>query len=96
VATANQLEGDGTILLIAQDVMNTGDTVEITLTETTHRPVSAKIMATLEGVPVSLDLTFGSIEYGPNHPVRSITISEWQGFKVSIVTENSNYKPNPM
>jgi hypothetical protein len=92
VATASQLKGDGTILLIAQDVMNTGDTVEITLTEATHKPVSAKISATVDGAPMSLEVTFGSIEYGPNHPERSITTSEWQGFKLSIVTENSNYE----
>ena len=96
VATANQLKGDGTILLIAQDVMNTGDTVEITLTEATHKPVSAKISSTVDGAPVSLNVTFGSIEYGPNHPARSVTTSEWLGFKVSIVTENSNYKSNPI
>ena len=92
VATANVLKGDGTILLISQDVMNSGDTVEITLNEATHKPLSAKIKAAIEGTPVSLDMTFGSIEYGPNHPKRSITTSEWQGFKLSIITENSNYQ----
>jgi hypothetical protein len=96
VANAKQLKGDGTILLIAQDVMNTGDTVEITLTEMTHKPLSAKVSAAVDGQPVSLDVTFGSIEYGPNHPQRSITTSEWQGFKVSIITENSNYESNPI
>ena len=96
VATAKVLKGDGTILLISQNVMNSGDSVEITLREATHKPVSAKITAALEGTPVALEVTFGSIDYGPNHPARSITTSEWQGFKLSIITENSIYKSNPI
>ena len=96
VATSKVLMGDGTILLLSQGVVTSGDTVEITLTEGTHRPVSAKVKTAIEGTPVALDMTFGTIDYGPNHPERSITTSEWQGFKLSIITENSNYKSNPI
>ena len=71
--------------------MTSGDSVEIILSESTHNAISAKIKTAIEGSPVALDVTFGSIEYGPNHPERSITTSEWQGFKLSIITENSNY-----
>jgi len=92
VATSNVLKGDGTILLLSQGVVTPGDTVEITLTEGTRKPVSAKIKTAIEGTPVALDVTFGSIEYGPNHPARSITTSQWQGFQLSIITENSNYE----
>jgi hypothetical protein len=41
---------------------------------------------------VALDVTFDSIEFGPNYPKCSTTTSEWQGFKLSIITENSNYE----
>jgi len=92
VATSNVLKGDGTVLLLSRDVMTTGDTVEITLNEATQKAVSATIKTSVEGSPVALEVTFGSIEYGPNHPLRSITTSQWQGFKLSIVTENSNYE----
>jgi len=93
VATSKVLKGDdGTLLLLSQGVVTSGDTVEITLAEATHKPVSAKIKTAIEGTPAALDVTFGSIEYGPNHPERSITTSEWQGFELSIITENSNYE----
>lgn len=91
VATSKVLKGEGTLLLLSQNVMTSGDTVEITLDETTHKPISAKVATLVEGSPVALDVTFGSIEYGPNHPLKSITTSEWQGFRLSIATENSNY-----
>ena len=96
IATSKVLKGDGALLLLSQGVVTSGDTVEITLTEGTHRPLSAKVKTAIEGTPVALDMTFGTIDYGPNHPERSITTSEWQGFKLSIITENSNYKSNPI
>jgi hypothetical protein len=91
VATSKVLKGDGTLLLLSRDVVTPGDSVEITLSESTHKPISATVKTAIEGSPVALEVTFGSIEYGPNHPERSITTSEWQGFKLSIITENSNY-----
>jgi hypothetical protein len=92
VATSKVLTGEGNILLLSQGVVTSGDSVEIALNESTHKPISARIRTAIEGTPVALDLTFGSIEFGPNHPERSITTSEWQGFKLSIITENSNYE----
>ena len=92
VATSKVLKGDGDLLLLSHDVMTTGDSVEITLDAATRKATSAKIRTTVEGTPVALDVTFGTLEYGPNHPLKSITTSEWQGFKLSIVTENSNYE----
>ena len=48
-------------------------------------------IAQVEGLRKCLDVTFGSIEYGPNYVSKSITISAWQGMKLTILTENSNY-----
>jgi len=92
IATSKVLKGDGTLLLLSRDVVTTGDSVEIVLSETTQQAISATIKTAIDGSPVALDVTFGSIEYGPNHTLRSITTSEWQGFKLSIITENSNYE----
>jgi hypothetical protein len=92
VATANVLEGDGTLLLLARDVMTVGDSVEIVLDRATGRPRTATIKTTVEGSPVALDITFGSIEYGPNYPLKSMTTSQWRGLDLTIMTENSNYK----
>jgi len=92
IATSKVLKGDGTLVLLSRDVMTAGDSVEIILNETTQRAISASIKTAIDGSPVALDVTFGTIEYGPNGTLRSITTSEWQGFKVSIVTENSNYE----
>jgi hypothetical protein len=92
VATSKVLKGDGTLLLLSRDVVTSGDSVEIILNETTQKAISATIKTAIDGSPVALDVTFGSIEYGPNHPLRSITTSQWQGFKLSIITENSNYE----
>ena len=92
IATAKVLEGGGEVLLLSQNVMTTGDSVEITLSESTHKPISATIKTAIDGSPVSLDVEFGSIEYGPNYPSKSVTISSWQGMKLTILTENSNYE----
>jgi len=91
VATSKILEGGGTLLLLSHDVMTTGDSVEITLSESTHQPISASIKTAIDGSPVALDIEFGTIEYGPNYTSRSITTSAWQGFELAIITENSNY-----
>jgi hypothetical protein len=92
VATSKILTGEGKILLLSQDVVTSGDSVEITLNQSTKRPISARIRTAIEGSPVSLDVSFDSIEYGPNYPSKSITTSAWQGMKLTIVTENSNYQ----
>ena len=91
VATSKILEGGGTLHLLSHDVMTTGDSVEITLSESTHQPISASIKTAIDGSPVALDIEFGAIEYGPNYTSRSITTSAWQGFELAIITENSNY-----
>jgi hypothetical protein len=92
VATATVLEGDGTLLLLARDVVTSGDSVEIILDEATKRPRTATIKTTVEGSPVALDVTFGFVEYGPNYTLKSVTTSQWRGLGLTIVTENSNFK----
>jgi hypothetical protein len=94
VATATVLDGDGTLVLLARDVVTSGDTVEIVLDEATKRPRTATIKTTVEGSPVALDVTFGFIEYGPNYTLKSVTTSQWRGLGLTIVTENSNFKPS--
>ena len=92
VKTSTPRAEDGKLILESAGVMTTGDSVVITIDRATTRPVSAAVTTTVEGTPVSLDVTFGSIEYGPNYPARSVTTSEWRGLKLAIVTENSNYR----
>ena len=93
IANAKVLQGDGgEVLLVSQNVMTSGDTVEITFGDFGRKPVSASIKTTVEGAPASVELEFGFMEYGPNYTTRSVTISQWQEFKVTFVTENSNYR----
>ena len=54
--------------------------------------IALTVRTAIEGTPVALDVTFESIEYGPNHVSKSITTSAWKGMKLTIITENSNYK----
>ena len=91
VATSKVLTNDKNLLLVSRDVMTTGDSVEITYHKATQKASSAAIETTVEGEPVSLDIEFGSIEYGPDYPASSITVSSWQGLRLTILTENSNY-----
>jgi len=92
VKTASARTEDEKVILNSKDVVTTGDSVQIILDQSTKRPLTAEIRTAIEGAPVALDVTFGSIEYGPNHVSRSITTSAWKGMKLTIITENSNYK----
>ena len=83
---------EGEVLrLKAENVITPGDTVEIELVQSSLRPLTAKVTTSIDGSPVNLDVTFGSIDYGPNHPATSMTTTEWQGIPLTITTENSNY-----
>ncbi|MEJ2582879.1 MAG: hypothetical protein P8127_14790 [Acidobacteriota bacterium] len=93
VNTSSVKREEGKIILESHDVMATGDTVVITIWQATARPAAAEIDTVVDGSPVSLEVMFDSIEYGPNYPSRSVTTSAWNGMKVTIVAENSNYKP---
>ena len=91
VASATAMTNEETLILLSRDVIKTGDTVEIELVQSSLRPLSAKITTSIDDSPVELDVTFGSIDYGPNHPARSITTTAWQGMKLTITTMNYNY-----
>ena len=94
ISTSKVLSGEGgEVLLVSRGVMTSGDTVEIKFEQFGRKPISASIKTAVEGAPVSLEIEFGTMEYGPNYTKRSVTTSQWQEFKVSFVTENTNYKP---
>ncbi len=92
VATASTRIDDGTLILESRNVVTAGDSVVITFRASTRQPLTAVIRTTVEGTPVALDVSFGSIEYGPNYPSRSVTSSEWRGMAVTITTEDSNHQ----
>ena len=91
VATSVVVENGTTLRLRAHDVVASGDTVEITFEPSTLKPLQLEISTTVNMSPVELGVSFGSIENGPLHPARTTTNAEWQGFKLTITTENSNY-----
>ena len=91
VSTAVATVEEDTIHLQSHDVVNTGDTVKIDLALGSKLPKTLKATTTVGGSPVELDVSFGALEYGPSHPAQSITTAEWEGMKLTIITENSNY-----
>ena len=92
VATASARNEDGKLILESRNVVTSGDSVVITLSEASRKPLTAAVRTTVDGTPVTLDVSFDSIEYGPNYPSRSVTSSEWRGLAVTLMTENSNYQ----
>ena len=91
VATAIATINNGTLRLRSNDVIKTGDSVEINLVQATRRPKTAQIKTAIGDSPVELEVGFESLDYGPNYPARSITTTSWQGIELKIITENSNY-----
>jgi len=91
VATALATINDGTLRLQSHDVVKTGDTVEINLVQATRRPKTADIKTNIGDSPVKLEVSFESLDYGPNYPAHSITTTTWQGIELKIIAENSNY-----
>ena len=91
VATAIATKNNGTLRLRSNDVIKTGDSVEINLVQATRRPKTAQIKTAIGDSPVELEVGFESLDYGPNYPARSITTTSWQGIELKIITENSNY-----
>jgi hypothetical protein len=91
VATATVVENGTTLRLRSRNVVAAGDSVEIAFERATMMPIALDVTTTVSFSPVALDVSFGAIEYGPRHPARSTTTTEWQGFKLTITTENSSY-----
>lgn len=92
VSTATITTSGETLILQCRDFVTTGDSVEIRYELPGRLPKTAVIATTVGGSPASLEIEFGSLEYGPNHVVRSTTKATWQGFQLEIATENSDYK----
>ena len=92
VATAAMTTSGDTLILVSHDVVTNGDYVEIRFSLPDLLPTTAAVTTTVEGSPVSLDLEFGILEFGPSYPVRSVTKATWKGLQLEIATENSNYK----
>ncbi|MCK5378816.1 MAG: hypothetical protein KAJ78_05395 [Acidobacteria bacterium] len=92
VATATITSSDETLVLLSHNVVTKGDSVEVRFSLPNHLPMTAAITTTIEGSPVSLDLEFGILDFGPSYPVRSVTKATWKGLQLEIATENSNYK----
>jgi len=77
VATAIATINNGTLRLRSNDVIKTGDSVEINLVQATRRPKTAQIKTAIGDSPVELEVGFESLDYGP--------------IELKIITENSNY-----
>jgi hypothetical protein len=91
-ATTSTVETENwTPYLESRDVLMAGDSVVIFLDLATKRPLTAEVGTNVDGSPVTLDVTCGSIERGPDYPSISVTTTQWKGFKVSVVTQNSGY-----
>jgi len=91
VATALVTTDEGTLRLQSRDVVKTGDSVEINIVQATRQPKTLEVRTTIGDSPVELEVSFESLDYGPNYPARSITTTVWEGIKLKIITENSNY-----
>ena len=91
VATALVTTDEGTLRLQSHDVVKTGDSVVINIVQATRQPTTLEVQTRIGDSPVELEVSFESLDYGPNYPARSITTTVWEGIKLKIITENSNY-----
>ena len=92
VATSTITTANGEHVLVSRGVIASSDEVVVTLSQSTLKPKTMKIKTVVDGSPVTLDIEFGSIDYGPNNVAKSVTRAQWQGINLAIFTENSNYK----
>lgn len=91
VATAAAtIEGE-ILRLESHDVVHPGDTVEIVLSNATRLPKTMTATATVDGSPMTLEVTFGVLDYGPYHPAKSVTTTSWNAIPLTITTENTDY-----
>jgi hypothetical protein len=92
VLTAKTATEGELLILRSFNVMTDGDSVVIRYDKSTQVPKSASIATLVDGSPVSLEVEFGSMEYGPNYAARSVTTGRWQEFDLVISTVNSNFE----
>jgi len=91
VATATATVDGNDLRLESHDVVRPGDTVKIILSNATRLPKTLTATATIDGSPMTLDVTFGVLDFGPYHPAKSVTTTSWNGIQLTITTENSDY-----
>lgn len=77
--------------LESHDVVHPGDTVTVMLSSANRLPKTLQATATIDGSPMTLEVTFGVLDYGPYYPAKSVTTTSWNGIPLTITTENSNY-----
>ena len=92
VRTAVATDHGEELVLEAKDVVTNGDSVVVRLVRSSQRPLSMKVRTTIEEAPLTLEATFGSMDYGPNYTAKSITETSWMGLGLRIETENSNFR----
>ncbi len=91
VATATVTVDGDVFRLESRDVVNSGDTVVVEFSTATQEPKTLHATATIEGSPMELDVTFQVLDFGPFCPAKSVTTTSWNGIKLQITTENSDY-----
>lgn len=83
---------EGEVLrLDSQHVITAGDSVNLEIERSTKRPLTAHIKTVVDGSPVDYQVTFGSMEYGPNYIASSVATTEWQGIKLVMKDESTNH-----
>ena len=91
VASAQVTTDEGMLRLQSHDVVRTGDSVTINLVRATRQPKTLEVKTAIGESPVELDVGFESLDFGSHFPAHSITTTVWEGIKLRIITENSNY-----
>ena len=81
----------GVLRLQSQDVVESGDSVEFALVQTTKQPMTLQVRTTIDASPIELNVTFQKLDEGPNYPARSIINTNWDKKKVTVTTENFSY-----
>jgi len=81
----------GALMLLSQDVVQDGDSVEFSLVEATKQPMTLKIETTADDSPVNVEVTFQKLDDGPNYAAQTVVNTVFEGKKVKIVTENFSY-----
>ena len=91
VRTSEVTDEGEALLLRSTGVVTAGDVVEIRLDRAAHLPLSLKADSTIGDSPVTLEVRFEAADFGPYHPVHSVTRSTWNELELTITTDDSDY-----
>lgn len=89
--TASVRADQGVLHLQSQNVVESGDSVEFALVQTTKQPMTLQVRTTIDESPVELNVNFQKLDEGPNYAARSIINTNWEKKKVTVTTENFSY-----